>query len=202
MWRWRSSAAAVPEVLLGFGSNLGDPIATINAALARLEAGGVRITRCSHFYRTAPWGVTDQPDFVNLCAAVETALSPEELLALVQRIEMDLGRQRRERWGPRVIDIDILTYGDAAVDIPGLTIPHRHLTERAFVLVPLEDIVPEKVVAGRSVRDWAGQVDRSGVERLDVIPGRREASSPESTNALAARRPGPEFSPRERRDDS
>jgi 2-amino-4-hydroxy-6-hydroxymethyldihydropteridine diphosphokinase len=155
----------VPEVLLGFGGNLGDPAATIEEALARLEAGGVRILRRSSFYRTAPWGVTGQPDFVNLCAAAETALSPQELLALIHHIEADLGHARRERWGPRIIDVDILAYGDETVDEPGLAIPHPRLTERAFVLVPLAEIAAEKIVAGRTVREWAEAVDRSGVER-------------------------------------
>ena len=153
----------MPEVLLGFGGNLGDPIATIEDALARLDAGGVRILRRSSFYRTAPWGVTDQPDFVNLCAAAATALPPLDLLALIQRIEQELGRERRERWGPRLIDLDILAYGDARVDEPGLTIPHPRLTERAFVLVPLAEIAPERVIGGKSVRQWAMGVDRSGV---------------------------------------
>lgn len=162
------------EVLFGFGGNLGDPAAAIEAALKRLDAAGVRITRRSAFYRTAPWGVTEQPDFVNLCAAAETALAPRALLDLIQAIERDLGREHRERWGARLIDIDILAYGEEAVDEPGLAIPHPHLTERAFVLVPLAEIAPDKAVAGRSVREWAAQVDAAGVERIApaVIPGR------------------------------
>jgi 2-amino-4-hydroxy-6-hydroxymethyldihydropteridine diphosphokinase len=170
MWACASSGRAVAEALLGFGGNLGDPVAAIEEALARLDAGGVRIRRRSHFYRTAPWGVTEQPDFVNLCAAAETALSPQELLALIHRIEADLGRERRERWGPRTIDIDILAYGEEAVDEPGLTVPHPRLAERAFVLVPLEEIAPATVIAGRTVREWAEAADRSGVERLDAPP--------------------------------
>ncbi|HEX8165275.1 MAG TPA: 2-amino-4-hydroxy-6-hydroxymethyldihydropteridine diphosphokinase [Beijerinckiaceae bacterium] len=158
----------MPDVLLGLGGNLGDPAAAIAAALERLEAGGVRITRRSHLYRTAPWGVTAQPDFLNLCAAAETALSPQALLTLIQRIEAELGREPGERWGPRVIDIDILTYGDVVVDEPDLQIPHPRMTERAFVLVPLEEIAPEAAVAGRTVREWAAMVDRSGVKRLDA----------------------------------
>jgi 2-amino-4-hydroxy-6-hydroxymethyldihydropteridine diphosphokinase len=161
-----SSGAAVPEILLGFGGNLGDPAATITAALARFDAAGLRILRRSSFYRTAPWGLTDQPDFVNLCALAETALSPRALLALIHTIERDLGRERRERWGPRAIDIDILTYGEEAIDEPGLVIPHPHLTERAFVLVPLAEIAPETVIAGRRLGEWLQSVDRSGVERM------------------------------------
>jgi 2-amino-4-hydroxy-6-hydroxymethyldihydropteridine diphosphokinase len=100
------------EVLLGLGGNLGDPVAAIEAALQRLDAEGVRVTRRSPLYRTPPWGVTEQPDFVNACVAAETTLSPAALLALIHRIEAALGRERRERWGPRPIDIDILAYGD------------------------------------------------------------------------------------------
>ena len=110
-------------------------------------------------------------------AAAETALSPQELLALIHRIEGDLGRERRERWGPRVIDIDILTYGDAAVDEPGLTIPHPRLTERAFVLVPLAEIAGGVAIAGKTVREWAEAIDRSGV-------------SPLSPRAARSRNPG------------
>jgi 2-amino-4-hydroxy-6-hydroxymethyldihydropteridine diphosphokinase len=166
----------VAEVLLGFGGNLGDPVAAIEAALSRLATGGVRILRRSHFYRTPPWGKTDQPDFVNLCAVAETALSPRELLALIRRIEKDLGRERRERWGPRAIDIDILTYSDETVDEPGLTIPHPRLTERPFVLVPLAEIAPEMVIAGRTVREWADAADRSAVEQISPLSSRGSRS--------------------------
>lgn len=154
------------EVLLGLGANLGDPAATIDAALARLEGEGVRITARSHRYRTPPWGVTGQPDFVNLCAAATTALSPHALLAAIARVEQALGRTRTVRWGPRAIDIDILTYDALALAEPDLVIPHPGLTGRAFVLVPLLDIAPDRMVAGRPVRAWAAAVDRSGIERI------------------------------------
>ncbi len=154
----------MPEVLLGLGGNLGDPVAAIGAALNRLESGGVRITRRSRWYRTAPWGVAGQPDYVNLCVAGETELAARALLDLIHAIEAALGRERRERWGPRILDIDILAYGDALIDEPGLTIPHPRLTERAFVLVPLLDIAADRLISGRTVRDWAATVDRGGVE--------------------------------------
>jgi 2-amino-4-hydroxy-6-hydroxymethyldihydropteridine diphosphokinase len=172
MWASSSSAAAVPEVLLGFGGNIGDPLATIDAALGRLEAGGVRIRRRSRWYRTAPWGKADQPAFVNLCAAGDTELAPRALLGLIHEVEAALGRERRERWGPRLIDIDILAYGDERIDETGLTIPHPHLTERAFVLVPLLDIAPDWVIAGKPVREWAAAIDRSGVEPIEPAPPR------------------------------
>jgi 2-amino-4-hydroxy-6-hydroxymethyldihydropteridine diphosphokinase len=156
----------VVEVLLGFGANLGDPVATIGRAIEKLDTSGVRLSRRSHFYRTRPWGLTAQPDFVNLCAAAETTLEPEELLGLICRIENGLGRERRERWGPRRIDIDILTYGDQVRNGPDLQIPHPRLTERAFVLVPLSEIAPDKPIAGRTVKAWAEIVGDDGVERI------------------------------------
>ena len=157
----------MPEVLLGLGGNLDDPIAAIEAALRRLKTGSVRITRRSRWYRTAPWGVIGQPHFVNLCVAAETDLSARALLDVVQAIEAALGRERTMRWGPRTIDIDILAYGDMTIDEPELQIPHPRVTERAFVLVPLLDIAPDHPIAGRPVRDWAAHVDRSGVEVIE-----------------------------------
>lgn len=155
------------EVLLGFGGNLGDPVETIGVALQRVAEQGVAITARSHLYRTVPWGVRDQPDFVNLCAAAVTTLAPRALLAVTRATEAALGRERRERWGPRLIDIDILAYDEVILDKPGLTLPHPRLTERAFVLVPLLDIAPDRVIQGKSIRDWAAQVDGSGVERIE-----------------------------------
>lgn len=160
----------MPEVLLGLGGNLGDPVASIEAALDRLEASGVRILRRSRWYRTAPWGKADQPPFVNLCAAAETELAPRALLDLIHATEADLGRERRERWGPRTVDIDILAYGDERIDEPDLTIPHPRLTERAFVLVPLLDIAADRVIEGRTLREWGAAVDHSGVEPLTPKP--------------------------------
>ena len=167
----------MPEVLLGLGGNLGDPVATTEAALHRLEAEGVRVTRRSAWYRTAPWGMTDQPPFVNLCVAAETDLSPGALLEAIHGTEGALGRKRGLRWGPRTIDIDILAYGDLKVEEPGLDIPHPRLTERGFVLVPLLDIAPDRMIGGRTVRDWASHVDRSGIERIEPNEIKPAASS-------------------------
>jgi 2-amino-4-hydroxy-6-hydroxymethyldihydropteridine diphosphokinase len=172
-----STGAEVPEVLLGLGGNLDDPVAAIEAALARLEAEGVRITHRSRWYRTAPWGLTDQPDFVNICVAAETDLSPRALLTAIHAAETALGRERDIRWGPRPIDIDILAYGDRRIDEPDLTIPHPRLTERAFVLVPLLDIAADRRVNGRAVREWAATIDRSGVAPLEPSPSHSSPSS-------------------------
>jgi 2-amino-4-hydroxy-6-hydroxymethyldihydropteridine diphosphokinase len=156
----------VADVLLGLGGNVGNAAATIAAALARLDDAAVRIIARSSLYRTAPWGKTDQPAFVNACALARTELSPRALLDRILAIELALGRRRGERWGPRTIDIDILDYAGLALDEPGLTLPHPRLAERAFVLIPLAEIAPGYVVAGRPVRDWAASVDPSGVTRL------------------------------------
>jgi 2-amino-4-hydroxy-6-hydroxymethyldihydropteridine diphosphokinase len=158
----------VARALLGFGGNLGDPVAAIEAALTELDRRGAPIVARSGFYRTPPWGPVAQPDFVNLCAQIDTALAPPALLALTQSIETELGRTRDIRWGPRSIDIDVLAYEGIELASPGLAIPHPRLTERAFVLVPLLDIAPDWVVAGRPIRDWAESVDPAGITRIDA----------------------------------
>lgn len=163
----------MPKVLLGLGGNLGDPVVAIERALDRLDRSGVRITARSAFYRTSPWGPVAQPDFVNACALAETTLEPHALLALGQAIQRELGRQPGPRWGPRPIDIDTLDYEGVRLDHPDLMIPHPGLTERPFVLVPLLDIAPEWVVAGRPIRDWAAGVEVTGVVRIeqrDLVP--------------------------------
>jgi 2-amino-4-hydroxy-6-hydroxymethyldihydropteridine diphosphokinase len=128
----------------------------------------VKLIARSSDYLTPPWGVTDQPPFVNCAILVETPLSPRALLDRALTIERALGRDRakEQRWGPRTIDIDLIAYGDVAVDEPGLTLPHPRLFERAFVLVPLAEIVPDRMIAGRRVRDALAQLDAAGIERL------------------------------------
>lgn len=135
---------------LGLGSNLGDRLAYIASALARLDAApGVRLVATSGLYETEPWYVADQPAFVNACAAVETSLAPHALLALLLDTEQDLGRVREVPKGPRSIDLDILLYDDLVMDEvrdgQRLTIPHPGIPERPFVLVPLTDIAAEVV---------------------------------------------------------
>ena len=138
----------------------------------RLGESGVRTIAVSGFYRTPPWGPVAQPDFVNGCAVADTALVPCDLLRLTQSIERELGREPGLRFGPRAIDIDILDYAGQAIDEPGLTLPHPRLTERPFVLVPLAEIAPDRIIAGRTIRDWAADADRTGIERLDPDRGR------------------------------
>jgi 2-amino-4-hydroxy-6-hydroxymethyldihydropteridine diphosphokinase len=157
------------EALLALGGNVGDVRATLARAIAAFCDGEqVRLLACSSDYRTPPWGIEDQPAFINLCIAVETALTPRMLLERAQAVERMLGRERanERRWGPRPIDIDLIAYDDLTVDEPDLRLPHPHLFERAFVLVPLAEIAPERTIAGTRVRDALARVDATGVERL------------------------------------
>ena len=133
-----------PCVYLSLGSNLGDRAAHLRAALRELESH-MAVRRTSSLYRTDPVGVTDQPEFLNLAIEGETALDPVELLRAVKRVERDIGRRPTVRWGPRVVDIDILLYDGFVLETSELTIPHREMMRRAFVLIPLAEIAPELV---------------------------------------------------------
>jgi 2-amino-4-hydroxy-6-hydroxymethyldihydropteridine diphosphokinase len=159
---------AVP-IGLGLGSNIGDRGATIVRALDELETRGIaRITARSSLWRTPPWGYTEQEDFANLCALAETRLSPSELLSSLKGLEGDLGRTAGLRWGPRVIDIDILFYDDLKTEDADLTLPHRELFRRAFVLVPLAEIAPYLMIAGHRIGEAADAIDRAGIEKWDA----------------------------------
>ena len=154
--------------LIGLGGNLGDVRATLDRAVAAFCDGEVRLLARSSDYQTPPWGRTDQPPFVNLALRVETSLSPEDLLDKALKVEASLGRDRSksERWGPRPVDIDILAYDDLTLKTDRLTLPHPRLTERAFVLVPLDEIAPNWLIAGRPVSAWAAAIDTTGVTLL------------------------------------
>jgi len=159
----------VAEALLGLGGNVGDVRVTFDEAVRRFADGvDVKLVARSSDYRTPAWGVTDQPPFTNCAIAVETALTPHALLDRAHAVERALGRDRagEQRWGPRTIDIDLLAYDAMALDATELTLPHPRLFERAFVLVPLAEIAPERVIGGRRVRDAAAQIDAAGIERL------------------------------------
>jgi 2-amino-4-hydroxy-6-hydroxymethyldihydropteridine diphosphokinase len=133
------------------GSNLGDREATIARALELLDdPPALRLVRTAAVRETAPVGVVDQPPFLNTAVRLETMLRPRELLDRLLAIERRLGRVRTsERWGPRTLDLDLLLYGAAVVDEPGLTVPHPRLHERRFVLEPLNELAPDLVVPGR-----------------------------------------------------
>jgi 2-amino-4-hydroxy-6-hydroxymethyldihydropteridine diphosphokinase len=152
------------RVGFGLGSNIGDKPGNIRKALILLEERGVaRLTAISRIYRTPPWGVLDQGDFANACALGETALTPYELLAAVKKIEADMGREPTRRWGPRLIDVDILFLGDHTLDDPELTLPHKELFGRGFVLMPLAEIAPDLVLDGVPVAQAVKGVDAEGV---------------------------------------
>jgi len=146
----------MPTAYISLGANLGDREETIRAAIAALPG----VVAVSELRDTEPVGITDQPRFLNGAARLETELSPRQLLETLLEIERGLGRERRQRWGPRTIDLDLLLYGDETVDEPGLTVPHRRLHERRFALEPLADLDPELVVPGRGkVRDLLAELD-------------------------------------------
>jgi 2-amino-4-hydroxy-6-hydroxymethyldihydropteridine diphosphokinase len=152
------------DATLGLGSNVGDKAGNIARALELLEqSGDIKIVRRSSNYRSAPWGVTDQDWFVNACVAVTTPLSVDALLQCCLRIEDDLGRVRQQKWGPRLIDVDLLTYRGETISQPHLKVPHPYIEERNFVVVPLAEIAPAEVVRGKRVSELAAHIDRSGL---------------------------------------
>ena len=152
-------------VYLALGTNLGDRPANLRAAIAALPPG-VTVLANSPIYETPPWGVTDQPAFLNMVIKGETHLSPQRLLKHLKHLETRLGRVPSIRYGPRKIDLDLLFYDDILLNTPELTIPHPRLHERAFVLVPLADLAPELVhpVLGKTVRQLLAEVDTTGVK--------------------------------------
>ena len=138
---------------VGVGSNLGDSADIVQDAFRALDAlPGTRLVRASRLYRTAAWGVTEQPDFINAAAVIDTALPALDLLAAMLEVERCAGRDRLaaggDRWGPRTLDLDLLLYGDRVIDEPGLHVPHPHLHERAFALLPLLEIAPAVEIPG------------------------------------------------------
>ena len=153
------------NVYLGLGSNLGDRAAYLREALSLLGSN-LEITKQSPLYETEPWGVEDQGPFLNLVIEALTDLEAEELLELCLQIERSLERVRDLKWGPRTVDIDILFYGEDHYDSPHLQIPHPYMTKRDFVMVPLADIAPNKVVKGKTVAEWAGSFDENKLRRF------------------------------------
>jgi 2-amino-4-hydroxy-6-hydroxymethyldihydropteridine diphosphokinase len=155
------------DAVLGLGSNVGERRAALAGAVDAMRAHpDIAIIAASPLYESAPWGITDQQDFLNAAVWVATSLAPTDLLAAILAIEVSLGRVRGKKWGPRVIDIDILVYGDEPIDVPGLTIPHPHLTERVFALEPLVEVMPDVVIGKRPARQWLAQLERSGLKKI------------------------------------
>src|ERR1700761_6708602 len=157
------------SALIALGGTVGEVRARFSAAIdAICREAPATLTARSADYETPPWGGVAQPPFINACIAIETARAPRSLLATLHAIERTFGRDRaREtRWGPRTLDLDLIAYDDIALDTPELTLPHPRLFERAFVLVPLADIAPDRIIAGRSVREALSRVSKDGILRL------------------------------------
>ncbi|MEM6253678.1 MAG: 2-amino-4-hydroxy-6-hydroxymethyldihydropteridine diphosphokinase [Cyanobacteria bacterium P01_D01_bin.156] len=149
---------------IALGSNLGDSEKTIERALVQLDRNDLRLGMRSQLYKTAPVG-PPQPDYINACAIFHTTLSPEQVLKALLSIETHFGRIRRERWGPRTLDLDLLLYDDHIIDTPNLTLPHPRMQERAFVLVPLAEIAPDwqHPINQQTIQTLLKQVDIAGV---------------------------------------
>lgn len=162
------SSRAENQVLIGLGGNLGDPLNAMRAALVAFDAHeACHVLRTSSVWRTPPWGLTDQPDFLNACAAISTSLLPRAFLELCLAIEQDLKRVRDIRWGPRSIDLDILFFGSEMIEEPGLVVPHPRIGDRAFVLVPLAEIAGDTRYHGKSIYELAVLSDRTNMSVLE-----------------------------------
>ncbi|MCB1561521.1 MAG: 2-amino-4-hydroxy-6-hydroxymethyldihydropteridine diphosphokinase [Xanthomonadales bacterium] len=163
-----ASGSTCPAIYIALGSNQDEPVIQIDRALATLDAHpDIRVAAVSRLYRTPPWGVTEQPPFVNAAARLDTALEPGVLLDVLIAVEQAAGRRRQLRWGPRSLDLDLLLYGDRSLDSKRLQLPHPRMHQRAFVLVPLLDIAPDLEIAphGRAA-DLLLTLDRSGIEAI------------------------------------
>lgn len=153
---------------LGLGGNIGDPAHAMAEALRVLDGrDDCRVVAVSKLYRTPPWGKIDQADFFNACAGIETCLSPDGLLDACLGIEREMKRVRVERWGPRTIDIDVLTYGTLEQETEKLHVPHPRMTVRGFVLKPLADFASDLMIAGRPVHAWLAGADTAGIAVAD-----------------------------------
>lgn len=157
------------QIYIAFGTNIGDRMDNLRRAHQAL-AGEVKILQYSPVYETPPWGILDQPAFFNQVASGETELSPSELIAFLKHLEKDLGRQPGIRYGPRLIDLDLLFYDDLVLESPNLTIPHPRMEGRGFVLLPLADLAPDLVhpVLKKAVRELLADCDLTGILPVQV----------------------------------
>lgn len=157
------------SAIIALGGNVGDVRTTFREAIANIcgMTQGVLLARSSD-YATPPWGDVQQADFINACVEIETSLDPHALLFTLHKIEAKFGRDRahERRWGPRTLDLDLIAYDDVRIDQQGLTLPHPRLFERAFVLVPLTEIAPDRMIAGRRIRDALAALATAGITRL------------------------------------
>jgi 2-amino-4-hydroxy-6-hydroxymethyldihydropteridine diphosphokinase len=157
------------HALIALGGNVGDVRATFGKAIANIcgMTQAALLARSSD-YATPPWGDVEQAPFINACIEIDTPLDPQALLLALQKIETKFGRDRAKerRWGPRTLDLDLIAYDDVAIETPELTLPHPRLFERAFVLVPLAEISPARVIGGRSIASALAVLSTDGIERL------------------------------------
>jgi 2-amino-4-hydroxy-6-hydroxymethyldihydropteridine diphosphokinase len=161
------------SVLIALGGNVGDVRGTFRKAIANIcgMAQAALIARSSD-YATPPWGDEQQDRFINACIEIETDLDPHALLFTLHKIEKKFGRDRanERHWGPRTLDLDMIAYDDVQLDKPELILPHPRLFERAFVLVPLAEIVPDRLIAGQTPRQALTRLGVDGIERLPDLP--------------------------------
>jgi 2-amino-4-hydroxy-6-hydroxymethyldihydropteridine diphosphokinase len=157
------------SVLIALGGNVGDVRSTFGKAIANIcgMAQAALVARSSD-YATPPWGEEDQPPFINACIEIDTSLDPHALLFTLHKVEQKFGRDRNKerRWGPRTLDLDMIAYDDVQIDKVELTLPHPRLFERAFVLVPLAEIAPDRLIRGRRIKDALADLSVEGIERL------------------------------------
>jgi 2-amino-4-hydroxy-6-hydroxymethyldihydropteridine diphosphokinase len=154
-------------VYIALGTNLGNRLANLREAIESMPPEVIVLAE-SNVYETPPWGYVDQPAFLNMVVKAETELEPEPLLEYLKQIEVELGREQNFRWGPRLIDLDILFYDDLVLDSPPLVVPHPRLQERAFVLVPLAEVAPEMLHPNlkRRISDLLSDVEVQGIVRI------------------------------------
>ncbi len=152
------------KVYLGLGSNIGDRLGYLKKAMALIKNfHETELIKISKVYETEPWGYTEQDDYLNLCLEIKTTLSPYKLLTNCQEVEKNLRRERKIKWGPRTIDIDILLYDDLVLEEDDLIIPHPRIQERAFILIPLRDLNNKLMIKGKKLEEWIEIVGEDGV---------------------------------------
>jgi len=145
---------------IGIGSNLGDRKANCEKSIALLKQKGIKVLKRSSFYETEPWGIKEQPKFINMVIEIETNLGPEELLRTLKEIEVAMGRVKNVKWGARIMDLDILLYEEMIIKTPLLEIPHPYMKDREFVLKPLFEIAPDRVhpVFKKSIKELLAEL--------------------------------------------
>ncbi|MCK8828480.1 2-amino-4-hydroxy-6-hydroxymethyldihydropteridine diphosphokinase [Natroniella acetigena] len=171
-WRLQEVEGVIrmESVYLGLGTNLGDKEQNLKQAVELIaNFPQTELSKVSKVYETEPWGYTEQDNFLNLCLEIKTDLAPYQLLEECQGVEKDLKREREIRWGPRIIDVDILLYGDLVLTDQKLTIPHPRIQERAFVLSPLADLDQKLVIKGKSVLEWSELLDEQEIKEYGEL---------------------------------